>query len=480
MNFKPTSPILMGLQKYKDENLLRFHMPGHYGRDSFDELKYLAENLYDFDVTEVDGTDNLNVPKEMIKETLDKISKVYNSKKSYISVNGSTTGIKVAIDTLVPDKGLVITARNCHKSVYNILTRKNCNIEYIYPQIDEEFGIDSHIQTDELISLVAQIESVQSKATSPQKISAVVLTYPNYFGRTYDLQSIAKYLKSKNIFLIVDEAHGAHFVYSDLLPKSAIELGADICIQSTHKTMPSLTQTALIHLGKDFDDRLIPEFENNLISYQTTSPSYIFMASIEASIEIMLREVATLNELYYWIYDCADKIGLIPEVAVYTSQDFCKLGVNTPYSGEILSKHLREKYKIQAEMSIGNNILFMIGLTHTKKDLEYLAESIKNSLNEIQYIYKEEKNSKEKIIPKNILPKPEKISASELSNMKISSDYSVELKPINETLSLVCSDIITPYPPGIPILVPGDIISQDIILLLEYLQFSEIKCFILK
>ena len=151
-------PILKGLSDYRDERVLRFHMPGHYGRASFPELEYLAENMYEFDVTEVDGTDNLNDPQGIILDSLSQISRAYGSKQSFVLVNGSTSGLNIAIDTLVDEGTHVIAARNCHKSVHSMLDRKNVNVHYIYPEIDPVFHNDSHIDSEKLFNMIEELK----------------------------------------------------------------------------------------------------------------------------------------------------------------------------------------------------------------------------------------------------------------------------------------------------------------------------------
>lgn len=469
------SPIIHGLCNYRDEQILRFHMPGHYGKSSFPELDCLRDNLFAFDVTEVDGTDNLNHPEEMILDSLNKLSSIYKSKQSFILVNGSTSGIHIAIDTLVEDGGCVIAARNCHKSVYNILDRKNISIHYIYPVIDEVFYTDSHIDCNELISMIDVIY-----ASSANPLSAVILTCPNYFGRTFELEPISKYLEKKNIYLIIDEAHGAHFPFSSLLPQSAISQGATISIQSAHKTLPALTQTAMMHLGDNFPDTKLEKLKNNINFYQTTSPSYILMASCETAVDIMNKYAnEALANIKIWTDRAKLKLNSNPDIEVYDSykngisQDFCKLAIKTPILGETLSQLLRNRYKIQCEMTTGFNILFMIGITHTENDINYLVEKIIELLINNKYLYNPDFN----YYCKNPYPKTINIKNNILINNDNNKDICIITKKIKDINDDICAEQIVPYPPGIPLLMPYEIINKEIKTALEYHKFSEIKCF---
>lgn len=470
------SPIMRGLYDYKNEQILRFHMPGHYGKASFCELKHLSDNLFNFDVTEVDGTDNLNCPKEMILESLNKLSHIYQSKQSFILVNGSTSGIHIAIDTLVEDGAHVITARNCHKSVYNILEKKNVNIDYIYPVIDSDFYTDSHIDSAELINMVDNICDSES-----DDISAVILTCPNYFGRTFDLRVISQYLKQKNIYLIIDEAHGAHFQFSEYLPESAISQGATVSIQSAHKTLPALTQSAMLHLGQSFPDSKLKKLQDNINFYQTSSPSYILMASCETAVDIMNKYAkACLNDIKNWITNAKLKLISNSDIKIYgcehnnsVSEDFCKLALKTPLSGEVLSQILRKEYKIQCEMTMGFNILFMIGITHTQEDINYLTDSILDILKNNKHLYSYDFNSH----CKNPYPKTINKKNGFLSKIKINETISIITKKIEDIDEDLSAEQIVPYPPGIPLLMPYEIINKDIKNALKYHKFSEIKCF---
>lgn len=471
---KNLPPILNGLSKYRDENILRFHMPGHYGKSNFAELDYLCENILNFDVTEVEGTDNLNEPKEMILKSLEYIRKLYKSKKSYILVNGSTSGIHIAIDTLVENNSHVITARNCHKSVHNILEYKNVNIHYVYPKIDPDFCVDSHIEYEDLV------DAVLSAKNKSFDIQAVILTYPNYFGRTYNLKKISDFLKNENIFLIIDEAHGAHFTFNENLPKTSIELGATISIQSTHKTLPALTQSALLHLGNNFPESKLEFLESKIQFFQTTSPSYIIMASCETAVYIMDKYgIDRLNKIKQYVENLKNKLSSSSDINIYSSndpdllQDFCKFAINTPIPGDKFSDILRKKYKIQAEMTIGFNVLFMIGITHTSKDLEYLGDSILDIIKNNKNLFE----SDFKLNLNNLFPKSENVVLSKLYQNEKIYENNIIIKKIEDIDNDICAEKIIPYPPGIPLLLPYEIINNDLKVALKYHKFSEIKCF---
>lgn len=469
-------PILKGLSDYRDERVLRFHMPGHYGRASFPELEYLAENMYEFDVTEVDGTDNLNNPKSIILDSLSQISRTYGSKQSFVLVNGSTSGLHIAIDTLVDQDSHVIVARNCHKSVHSILSRMNVNVHYIYPELDPVFHNDSHIDSKKLFNMIEDL-----KKRGIDDISAVILTCPNYFGRSFPLKGISSYLESKNIYLIVDEAHGAHFEFSSDLPESAVSQGAAISVQSAHKTLPALTQVSMLHLGHNFPDSRMERLRKNINFYQTSSPSYLFMASCEAAVSIMTRYgPERLSDLKSWIEESKQALSENPYVRVYSDyaagmpQDFCKIALKTPIKGEVLSAILRKNYHIQCEMAAGFNILFMAGLTHTKSDILALAEAVEDSLKNNNHLF--DYAFEADFI--SLYPETESLKNIILSNNKTDGDLLIITKNISDLEDDISAEEIIPYPPGIPLLMKYEKINKDMVKALKYHEYSEIKCYI--
>ena len=221
--------------QYKED--YPFHMPGHKRNLKIDPL---LDAISKIDITEITGFDDLHHPEEMIRELMDDLKQIYGTKESYLLVNSSTAGNLAAIAALCNIGDKILVARNCHKSVYHAIELLGLDPIYIYPEIDE-YGICKGITKE-------QIENIITKETS---IKAMVLVSPTYEGRVSDIEGISDVLHRNNIPLIVDEAHGAHFIYHEAFPESAANSGADIVIQSLHKTLPAFTQTGLLHLCTD-------------------------------------------------------------------------------------------------------------------------------------------------------------------------------------------------------------------------------------
>ena len=269
------------LKKYCSSDSYPFHMPGHKRN-----MENLIGNPYAIDITEIDGFDNLNDPQDIIKQSMEETAKFYGTKNTFYLVNGSTVGILAAITAVCKRGDKLLMARNCHKAVYNAV--RLLELEPIYlplqylPKKKVFIGIDE--------------ERLQSILEENPDIKAVIITSPTYEGIVMHIQRIKMWIKQYKIPLIVDEAHGAHFPFYEKFPKSAITKGADIVIQSVHKTMPAFTQTALLHLCSDMVSA--DTLQDCISIYQTSSPSYLLMAGIECAIAYGIEEKQRWEDYY--------------------------------------------------------------------------------------------------------------------------------------------------------------------------------------
>ena len=260
--------LIDDLEEYAHSDYYPFHMPGH-------KRKSLAfPNPYEIDITEIDGFDNLHHATGMIKEAEVRGAELYHSKRCFFLVNGSTCGLLAAISAATRRGDKVLVARNCHKAVYHALYMNELQAEYLYPSITKN-GIQGQITA----------EQVQESLYENPDAVAVILTSPTYEGIVSDVAKIAEVCHEHGIPLIVDEAHGAHFGFGGGFPENAVKLGADAVIMSLHKTLPSFTQTALLHLTSDLIDE--KRVERYLSIYETSSPSYIFMAGMDSCIRLI-------------------------------------------------------------------------------------------------------------------------------------------------------------------------------------------------
>ncbi|MCI9144521.1 MAG: amino acid decarboxylase, partial [Lachnospiraceae bacterium] len=253
------------LAAYSEKGIYPCHMPGHKRRG----WGKLPEELYEIDITEIEGFDNLHQPEEILLELQREAARLYGAEESYYLVNGSTGGILSAVSCAVPFGGHILMARNCHKSAYHAAYLRHLQMEFLYPGILSEYGI-----TD----AVSALEVGEALERTPD-IDAVLIVSPTYEGRIADVAAIAGVAHEKGIPLIVDEAHGAHLGLAEGFPQNSCQAGADLVIHSVHKTLPALTQAGLLHVNGRLIDR--DKLRRFLRIYQTSSPSYPLMASID-------------------------------------------------------------------------------------------------------------------------------------------------------------------------------------------------------
>lgn len=505
--------ILSKLDKYKDENIVPMHMPGAKRNKELIEL-YMGDmgNPYEKDITEINGFDNMHNAETIIKDAFDEAAELYGADESWYLVNGSTAGNMSAICGVTHKNDVVIMARNCHISVYNAVILNELNPVYIYPEYDEEYGYYKGITLKEIKDIVDKYSSDHDR----NDIKAVILTSPTYEGNVSDIKSIAEYLHQYNIPLIVDEAHGAHFNFSESFPQSAVKCGADIVINSVHKTLPSLTQTALIHINYGIVD--VERIRRYWNIYQSTSPSYILMSSIARSLSIVKNDGDKLFAEY------ADKLTILrnglselKHIRLIKTDDISKLVLGYK-DAKWLYDTLFYKYKIQLEMS---SIKYVIAMTSIFDSQEYYDRFLA-ALKEIDEELDNRVLAALKEIDEEIDEGISKYDREDILNSKVDKDLDNRFNSIHngeadnrlnyssinnqdngnkvniadfrdeQTLTIAqafnrrdlsgCDEIqmnnekiygkisgesVYVYPPGIPILCPGEVITRKIIAILE-------------
>ena len=447
--------LYRALEIYSQEDYYPFHMPGH--KRNPDTVN--TDLPFDRDITEIEGFDNLHHPEGILKKAQETAANVYGTKECYYSVNGSTAALLAAVSAAVPRKGQILVARNCHKAVYHALYLRNLIPTYVYPQMDPKWWINGGISPDKVERALAE---------NPE-IKAVLLTSPTYDGVVSDIEKIAEIVHRYEIPLIVDEAHGAHFHFSNYFPTSAAELGADLVIQSFHKTLPSMTQTAVLHNCSDrVDSRLIRRFMG---IYQSSSPSYILMASMDACMEKMSSDG---NEMFREFTKILEKtrrrlseckyIRLVsPEIGTAGVFDYdrSKLLFSTRYAsmtGSELAQILLEKYHIQVEMETEHYVLALAAVGDSEEGFERLCQAIEEVDQEEAQKKKEKREAEE--------PKARRTAYTSLSQfMSITEamESESEIRKLEESVGRISAEFGYLYPPGIPLIVPGEQITGQFI-----------------
>ena len=230
------------LKEYSKSDFYPFHMPGHKRNVNLIKEQYGI----DIDITEIDGFDMLYEADDVLKDAMERAKKFWGTEKTYFLVNGSTVGILTAMHSCLTQGDRIIIGRNCHKAVYNASELLKLNNTYLYPKYIPKYGINGGYSAKELENLFEKNSNIK----------AVVITSPTYDGIVSDIKTLADITHKNGAVLIVDEAHGAHFGISDKFPKPAYDMGADLVIESMHKTLPTFTQTALLHLSKEGKKRV--------------------------------------------------------------------------------------------------------------------------------------------------------------------------------------------------------------------------------
>ena len=440
--------LYRALEIYSQEDYYPFHMPGH--KRNPDTVN--TDLPFDRDITEIDGFDNLHHPEGILKKAQETAASVYDTKECYYSVNGSTAALLAAVSATVPRNGQILVARNCHKAVYHALYLRNLIPTYVYPQMDPKWWINGGISSDKVERALAE---------NPE-IKAVLLTSPTYDGVVSDIEKIAEIVHRYEIPLIVDEAHGAHFHFSNYFPTSAAELGADLVIQSFHKTLPSMTQTAVLHNCSDrVDSRLIRRFMG---IYQTSSPSYILMASIDACMDKMEQDgsrmfgefTERLENARRRLMKC-EHIRLVrPEMLDSTSvydYDRSKLLFatdGTSVNGKQLHDRLRNEFHIEMEMEAEKYVLGIAAVGDTEEGLNRLCDAIEQIDRQTEWVDKEGKEEKECCSYAKM---------KQLLTIAQAMDAPQKRFPLEESIGKVSGEFAYLYPPGIPIIVPGEQIT---------------------
>jgi arginine/lysine/ornithine decarboxylase len=425
-----------------------FHMPGHKGSAIYRENGYgdFLDNVMDCDITEIPGADNLFQTESIIAETMEKYRKLYNVEKSYLLVNGSSSGLIAAILASVGRGGKLIMARNCHKSIFNALGLADIRPVYAYPEVLEEYGVLGGITATEVARCLAENSDAE----------AVIIPSPNYYGITSDISQIADVVHAAGKILIVDQAHGAHLKFFSKygvkgFPKAAEDQGADLVINSIHKTLASWTQSALLNVCSDRVDLLT--LEDKLQTIESSSPSYPMMASLDINADLLTEKGESLMrewaENLDWFYS---EVKKIPGVIVMEDDSLDHTKINIDMSaygidGNEVEELLMEK-GIFLELVTGNIIMCMGGIGNKRQDYERLLEGLKD------------------IAVNHKLAHEEKMQQPPALTIKL--DYagvprSKVIVPIDEAAGRVCASSLIPYPPGVPIACPGEVITQEVI-----------------
>ncbi|NLB23186.1 MAG: aminotransferase class I/II-fold pyridoxal phosphate-dependent enzyme [Clostridium sp.] len=457
------TPLFDALMEYVARDTVPFHVPGHkrgHGVDA--EFKnFLGENAFNIDVTVFKLVDSLHHPTGAIKEAQALAADAYGADASFFSIHGTSGAIQAMIMSVVGAGDTLIVPRNVHKSVTAGIILSGAVPVYMQPELDKNLGIANGVLP----------ETVEEALKENPHAKAVLIINPTYYGVSTDLKRIAEIVHSYDIPLIVDEAHGPHLKFNDKLPMSAMDAGADLCTQSTHKIIGAMTQGSILHVRTKYVD--VARVQQILNLLQTTSPSYILLASLDTSrrqialegkelldgainlAEYARREINNIPGFYCFGKELLGNPGVYaidPTKICITCRD---LGI----TGFDLDMILSNKYHIQMELSDLYNTLAVGSFGDTKENIDKLLDALREI--SVEYMHKSPRKADFIDIP--AIPKQVLIPRDAFYGNKTSV-------PLEDSVGEVSGEFLMAYPPGIPILCPGEVITEEIVNYVEDLK----------
>lgn len=436
---RPLVDALVNFAKRKPQSL---HVPGHKN-GLISKLPYEIKNALQYDLTELTGLDDLHHPEEVIQYAQQLLAKTYGTEHSYFLVNGSTVGNLAMVYATCKRGEKVLVQRNAHKSIFNALELVEVNPVYLAPDWDKRTATASYVS----------YKTVQSALQKDADIKAIILTSPTYYGIVNpDLSQIIKLAHSYDIPVLIDEAHGAHFVASEEFPKSALQMGADVVVQSAHKTLPAMTMASYLHINSKLV--LKEKVEHYLRMLQSSSPSYLLMASLDDA-RAYVESYLELDAKY-----CIDKrnqwmeaIQTIPDVDVITVDDPLKLLIRVKGYTGIQIKESLEAEGIYIELADPIQVLAIVPLLKYGEVFDYAVArtKFKNAMVRLKSLNRVE-------IKLEQMVDSQKVSTPLLSLEEIQKSKK-EWIPYMRAMGKISASTIIPYPPGIPLLLPGEKIT---------------------
>ena len=453
-------PLLNALKKSAQKPHAAFYAPGHKQGKGCDRhlSDLIGQDVLSADLPELPELDNLFAPEGVIKKAQELASPTFGADRTWFLVNGSTCGIMAAILATCGMGDKIILPRNIHQSAIAGLVLSGAIPIFVQPEYDPNEGLAYNVTP----------QSVQQALEEHPDTKAVMMLHPTYQGICSDLKAIAKITHQYNIPLLVDEAHGAHFAFHDNLPPSAMSVGADLTVQSTHKTLSAMTQASMLHLQ---GDRVSSQRINQALGLvQSTSPSYLLLASLDvARYQMATKGKELIDKAIVLATEAKQKLAAIPHLNILNPKtklgcdrlfDLTRLTINVSQLGmtgfeadEILHKQLN----VTCELPLLNHLSFIISFGNTPKDIQQLVDACKT-------LFKS---------PSLQVPKSPSLQVPKSPSLQVPKSPRQAYFAPTETISIteasgrLCAELVCPYPPGIPLLMPGEIITTEAI---EYLQ----------
>jgi arginine decarboxylase len=452
------TPLFDAMVSLAESRKVSFHTPGHKSGKGISTRfrKFVGPRIFSIDLTTLDEVDSLQNPTGVIKEAQELAAKAAGADRSYFLVNGTTVGNHAMVASTTGPGDKVLIARNCHRSVLTGLIMSGAQPVFFQPAFDRDLKL----------TLNVTFETVKRAIDENPGCRALLITSPNYYGLCADIERIIAYAHDKGLIAFVDEAHGPHLKFNPKLPTCALDAGADLCVQSTHKIVGGMTQASMLHAKAG--RVIIDDVTATLKLLQTTSPSYILMASLDlARMQMATEGKKLLNRTIKFAEEARAEINKVPGLFCFTKDrakqagmadmDVTKLTVTVSdlgLSGYHVSQILNLRFGIQVEMADPFHVLVIVSIGDRHEDLIRLVEALK--------VISAETGIQRALLPLDKVHPP--LLNNRFAMTPRQAFYSdSELVNVNDSAGRVSTEIVTVYPPGIPLLVPGEEISPEAI-----------------
>ena len=461
MSDQSRAPILEALEEMKQNRLVPFDVPGHkHGKGNPDLTRFLGEQCLSVDVNSMKMLDNLCHPVSVIREAQELAAEAFGAAHAYFMVGGTTSAVQSMVLSVCKRGDKIILPRNVHRSVINIMILCGAVPVYVDPDLDRRLGI----------ALGMKLSEVEKAVAKNPDAKAILVNNPTYYGICSNLKGITDLAHAHGMKMLVDEAHGTHFYFDRELPMSAMQVGADMAAVSMHKSGGSLTQSSFLLIGPGMSEGYVRQIIN--IS-QTTSGSYLLMSSLDISRRnLALHGQEIFDKVREMVAYARGEINQIGDYYAYSKEivngdsvydfDITKLSVNTlpvGLAGIEVYDLLRDEYDIQTEFGDLGNVLAYVSVGDRPRDIERLV----SALAEIRRLYRRDPNS---------LMTAEYINPSVVFSPQDAFYSDKQSLPLRDCENRVCAEFVMCYPPGIPILAPGELITKDI---LDYILYAKEK-----
>lgn len=450
------TPLIEALKRHQKKNPISLHVPGHKNGQIFHPALSDFNSVFPYDVTELVGLDDLHAPTGVILQAQKAAARLYQSAETLFLVGGTTVGNLAMIYGLFEPGDVVFIQRNSHKSIFHAAQIAGVTPVLLSPELDSKTGLAVGLTKDTLIEASKQYPDAKG----------LILTYPNYYGVSLPVQPIIEHAKQKELLVLVDEAHAAHFCVGNPFPQSTLELGADVVVHSAHKMLPALTMSSFLHISHKLNHHRRHSIKEALAMFQSSSPSYLLMASLDgARAYVESLDQKKLAKILAGVENVKKELAKIKQIEIINWQENYLLDplkvtirTTTKLTGFELQSIFYEHH-LYTELADENHVLLVFGLgeqTFPGNNWNKLRETLSSF---------EISNS----TPVLIELSPNRVKKLELSSkiVRVSAKKKVALR---KAIGRIAAEAIIPYPPGIPIVIPGEKVDKQLINEIELLK----------